>query len=46
MAPGREVSSYQCELCDCTLENWNSAWVPVYRLVMQPLATATPNPPA
>jgi hypothetical protein len=36
MAAGREISSYQCEVCDRTLENWNSTWVPCYRLIMRP----------
>jgi hypothetical protein len=40
MAPSREISSYQCQLCDRTMEHWNSAWVPVYRLIMQPLRPA------
>jgi len=37
MAAGREISSYQCILCDRTLESWNSTWVPVYRLVVRPV---------
>jgi hypothetical protein len=37
MAAGREISSYQCVLCDRTLESWNSTWVPTYRLVMRPV---------
>ena len=37
MAAGREISSYQCVLCDRTLESWNSTWVPIYRLVMRPV---------
>ena len=40
MAPSREISSYQCVICERTLENWNSAWVPVYRLIVQPLGSA------
>jgi predicted SprT family Zn-dependent metalloprotease len=37
MAAGREISSYQCVLCDRTLESWNTTWVPTYRLVMRPV---------
>jgi hypothetical protein len=40
MASGREISSYQCLICERTLENWNSAWVPVYRLIVRPLKPA------
>ena len=42
MAAGREISCYQCVLCDRTMESWNSAWVPVYSLIMRPLKPATP----
>jgi hypothetical protein len=42
MAAGREISSYQCELCDRTLESWNSTWVPIYRLVMRPVKPVVP----
>ena len=37
MAPGREVSSYECSVCGETIENWNSTWVPSYRLVAGPV---------
>jgi hypothetical protein len=40
MASGREIDSYQCLVCERTLENWNSAWVPVYRLIARPLKPA------
>jgi hypothetical protein len=33
MAPTREMSSFECSLCGVTLESWNTAWVPNYRLV-------------
>jgi hypothetical protein len=42
MAPAREINSYQCVSCDRTLESWNSAWVPVYRLIVRPLKPASP----
>lgn len=40
MVPAREMSSYQCLICERTMENWNSAWVPVYRLILWPLEPA------
>jgi hypothetical protein len=33
MAPAREVSSFECTVCGATLETWNTAWVPTYRLI-------------
>src|SRR5829696_2521951 len=36
MANGREVNSFACVHCGETLENWNSAWTPTYRLVVGP----------
>jgi hypothetical protein len=39
MAAGREISSFQCDVCGETLESWNTAWVPHYQLVAGP---ATP----
>jgi predicted SprT family Zn-dependent metalloprotease len=33
MADGREIDSFQCDVCGATLESWNTAWVPHYRLV-------------
>lgn len=44
MAAAREMDSYQCVVCDRTLENWNSAWVPVYRLIVRPLGFAGIKP--
>jgi hypothetical protein len=37
MAEGREINSFQCSVCDVTLESWNSAWVPSYQFVMGPI---------
>ena len=37
MAPAREVNSFECSHCGETLESWNSAWVPSYRLVIGPI---------
>jgi hypothetical protein len=39
MAVGREIRSFQCDICGETLESWNTAWVSHYRLVAGP---ATP----
>jgi len=36
MAKIREINSFQCEFCGETLESWNTAWVPTYRLIPGP----------
>jgi hypothetical protein len=33
MASRREMSSFECSVCGATLDSWNTAWVPTYRLV-------------
>ena len=33
MAPFREMNSLECLACGATLETWNTAWVPTYRLI-------------
>jgi hypothetical protein len=33
MAPTREMSCFECSICGTSLESWNTAWVPDYRLV-------------
>jgi hypothetical protein len=33
MATRREMSSFECSICGATLDSWNTAWVPAYRLV-------------
>jgi hypothetical protein len=38
MAPRREMNSFECTVCGDTLESWNTAWVPSYRLVVSPVA--------
>jgi hypothetical protein len=40
MAPSREVNSFECLACGASLENWNSAWVPNYRLIVGPTVSA------
>src|SRR5262249_57304377 len=37
MASGREINSFQCDVCGETLESWNTAWVPNYWLVAGPV---------
>jgi len=37
MAPAREISSFECAVCDATLETWNTAWVPTYRFLAGPV---------
>jgi hypothetical protein len=34
LAPGREIGSFECAVCGVTMESWNTAWVPAYRLVV------------
>jgi hypothetical protein len=36
MAPAREINSFDCAVCGETMETWNSAWVPSYRLIVGP----------
>jgi hypothetical protein len=44
MAPRREVDSFECAVCGATLETWNSAWVPSYRLIAGPVGNPTSDP--
>jgi hypothetical protein len=37
MARWREVSSFECYACGETLESWNTALVPSYRLIVVPV---------
>jgi hypothetical protein len=37
MAPGRQISSFQCSVCGVTMEHWNTTWVPAYRLIAGPV---------
>jgi hypothetical protein len=30
----RKISSFECAVCGVTMESWNTAWVPAYRLVV------------
>ena len=36
MAQSREIDSFECTICGVTLETWDTAWVPNYRLVSAP----------
>jgi hypothetical protein len=36
MAPSREIDSFECTVCGVTLETWDTAWVPSYRLISAP----------
>jgi hypothetical protein len=36
-APAREIDSFECVICGATMESWNSAWVPTYRLIAGPI---------
>jgi hypothetical protein len=35
IAPSREIDSFECTACGVTLEKWDSAWVPTYRLIAE-----------
>jgi hypothetical protein len=37
MAPSREIDSFECTACGTTLETWDTAWVPSYRLITAPV---------
>jgi predicted SprT family Zn-dependent metalloprotease len=39
MAPSRDVNSFECSQCGETLESWNTAWLPSYRLIAVQLPT-------
>jgi hypothetical protein len=36
MAASREIDSFECTACGVTLETWDTAWVPAYRLIAEP----------
>jgi hypothetical protein len=36
MAASREIDSFECTACGVTLETWDTAWVPTYRLIAKP----------
>lgn len=33
----REINRFVCAVCGVTMESWNTAWVPTYRLVVGPI---------
>jgi hypothetical protein len=37
MAANRQIASFECAVCGATMESWNTAWVPTYRLIVGPL---------
>jgi hypothetical protein len=37
MTPSREVNCFECSVCGDTMESWNTAWVPTYKLIVDPL---------
>jgi hypothetical protein len=41
MAAAREVNSFECSACGDTMESWNTAWVPTYRLIIGPVRQPT-----
>jgi len=32
-----EIASFECAVCNQTMEAWNTAWVPIYRFVAGPV---------
>ena len=41
MAESREIASFECAVCNQTMETWNTAWVPIYRFVAGPVRLST-----
>jgi hypothetical protein len=41
MAASREIDSFECTACGVTLETWDTAWVPTYRLIAEPAIEIT-----
>jgi hypothetical protein len=41
MASSREIDSFECTACGVTLEKWDTAWVPTYRLIAEPAIEIT-----
>jgi hypothetical protein len=41
MAESREIASFECDVCDQTMETWNTAWVPIYRFIAGPVRLPT-----
>ena len=37
MAPRREMSSFECAVCGETMETWNTARVPTFKLIAGPV---------
>lgn len=37
MAATRQIASFECSLCNATLETWNTAWVPTYKFLAGPV---------
>ncbi len=33
----REIDCFDCVVCGATLESWNTAWIPTFRLVIGPV---------
>jgi len=37
LAATREIDSFECTICGTTMESWNTAWVPSFQLVIEPI---------
>jgi hypothetical protein len=44
MAPARQIDSFECSICGASMESWNTAWVPTYRLIAGPVSTPKQSP--
>lgn len=43
MASARQIASFECSVCGATMESWNTAWVPTYRLIAGPVRLPRPS---
>jgi hypothetical protein len=43
LASAREIDSFECAVCGVTMESWNTAWVPAYRLIIGPVRKPDQN---
>jgi hypothetical protein len=44
MASTRQIDSFEYSVCGATLESWNTAWAPTYRLIAGPVWTPEQSP--
>ena len=44
-ALARQIASYECAVCGSTLESWNTAWIPAFRLITGQVISEQSQPP-